>query len=147
MYCATIYYNRQHSSQPPRVLPLILSNPERGNARSCQRPSTVFFSSSGGTPYGEIPLEYFQCAGSLPKYMISTGLPPQTPTCRISPISWSMSPPAPKYVEGFSKGDGFFIAPVSINTSIGLKAVPQVIQFRSCVGKCWLKGLVNNFFK
>ena len=147
MYCATIYCNRQHISQRPPVLPLTLPNPEGGTARYCQRPSAVFFSSYGGPPYGEIPLESFQCAGSLPKSMISTGLPPQTPTCRISPISWIMSPPAPKYMEVFGEGDGFFIAPVSISTSIGFKEVLQVIQFWSCVGKCWLKGLVNNFFK
>ena len=32
------------------------------------------------------------------------------------------------------------IGPVSINTLIFFKVVPQVIQFCSCVGKCWLKG-------
>ena len=34
----------------------------------------------------------------------------------------------------------FVIAYVAINTFIGLKAVPQVIQVCSCVYKCCLKG-------
>ena len=37
----------------------------------------------------------------------------------------------------------FVIEPVSINTFIRFKKMPQVIQVWSCVGKCWLKGLTN----
>ena len=34
----------------------------------------------------------------------------------------------------------FAISPVAINTFIGFKAVPQVLQVCSCVGKCRPKG-------
>ena len=34
----------------------------------------------------------------------------------------------------------FVVAPVAINTLIGIKVFPQVIQIFTCVGKCRPKG-------
>ena len=41
----------------------------------------------------------------------------------------------------------FEISPIIINILIVFKAVPQVYQFFSCVGKCWTKveGLPKDF--
>ena len=43
-------------------------------------------------------------------------------------------------MEGRGKGAGFLITPVSINTLIGFKLVPQIIQVFICTGKCRPKG-------
>ena len=64
----------------------------------------------------------------------------------IANRQWSVSKPyirscfPRKLAEGGGKGLSFFIAPVTINTFIGFKKVPRVIEMWNCIYNCWPKG-------
>ena len=59
--------------------------------------------------------------------------------CGVSkPDIWIFFPHI--FLGGCGEGAGVLVSPISINTLIGFKSVPKLIQVLSCVGKCRPKG-------